>query len=81
MNTSQEKTGQDIILEVNAINSFYGKAHILHDLSLEMERGTVAVLLGRNGVGKSTTLKSIMGLVTPKSGEITFKNNLKSVVL
>jgi len=73
MNTSQEKTGQDIILEVNAINSFYGKAHILHDLSLEMKRGTVAVLLGRNGVGKSTTLKSIMGIVTPKGGGITFK--------
>jgi len=75
MNTSQKKAGQDVILEVKAINSFYGKAHILHDLSLEMERGTVAVLLGRNGVGKSTTLKSIMGIVTPKSGEIIFKNN------
>ncbi len=69
----ENRTGQDPILEVKNINSFYGKAHILHDLSLEMERGTVAVLLGRNGVGKSTTLKSIMGIVTPKSGEITFK--------
>jgi len=73
MDTSQKKTGRDIILEVSTINSFYGKAHILHDLSLEMERGTVAVLLGRNGVGKSTTLKSIMGIVAPKSGGITFK--------
>ncbi len=61
------------ILQINAINSFYGKAHILHDLSLEMERGMVGVLLGRNGVGKSTTLKSIMGIVIPKSGEIIFK--------
>jgi len=61
------------MLVVNAINSFYGKAHILHDLSLEMERGKVGVLLGRNGVGKSTTLKSIMGLVSPKSGSIFFK--------
>jgi branched-chain amino acid transport system ATP-binding protein len=62
-----------LMLVVNAINSFYGKAHILHDLSLEMERGKVGVLLGRNGVGKSTTLKSIMGIVSPKSGDIFFK--------
>ena len=62
-----------MMLVVNAINSFYGKAHILHDFSLEMERGKVGVLLGRNGVGKSTTLKSIMGIVSPKSGEIFFK--------
>ena len=73
MDISQKNSGRNIILEVKAINSFYGKAHILHDLSLEMERGTVAVLLGRNGVGKSTTLKSIMGIVVPKSGGITFK--------
>jgi branched-chain amino acid transport system ATP-binding protein len=62
-----------MMLVVKAINSFYGKAHILHDLSLEMERGKVGVLLGRNGVGKSTTLKSIMGIVPAKSGEISFK--------
>ena len=73
MDTSKKKSGQGYLLEVRSINSFYGKAHILHDLSLEMERGSVAVLLGRNGVGKSTTLKSIMGIVVPKSGQITFK--------
>ena len=73
MSDMNNRTNQGSILEVKAINSFYGKAHILHDLSLEMDRGTVAVLLGRNGVGKSTTLKSIMGIVVPKSGEITFK--------
>jgi len=73
MDNSQNHPDQDYILEVKAINSFYGKAHILHDLSLEMKSGTVAVLLGRNGVGKSTTLKSIMGIVIPKNGEITFK--------
>jgi branched-chain amino acid transport system ATP-binding protein len=61
------------VLAVKAINSFYGKAHILHDLSLEMERGRVGVLLGRNGVGKSTTLKSIMGIVSPRSGDIAFR--------
>jgi branched-chain amino acid transport system ATP-binding protein len=73
MNTPQEKVGQDMMLVVKDINSFYGKAHILHDLSLEMARGTVGVLLGRNGVGKSTTLKSIMGIVSPKNGGIFFK--------
>lgn len=62
-----------MMLVVKGINSFYGKAHILHDLSLEMQRKTVGVLLGRNGAGKSTTLKSIMGLVPPKKGAIFFK--------
>ena len=73
MEITQDKKENHYILEVRAINSFYGKAHILHDLSLEMEKGSVAVLLGRNGVGKSTTLKSIMGIVIPKRGEIIFK--------
>jgi branched-chain amino acid transport system ATP-binding protein len=66
------KEGGKTMLVVNAINSFYGKAHILTDLSLKMEKGQVGVLLGRNGAGKSTTLKSIMGIVSPKSGEIFF---------
>lgn len=66
-------SGGDGMLVVRSINSFYGKAHILIDLSLKMQRGEVGVLLGRNGVGKSTTLKSIMGMVLPKSGEIYFK--------
>ncbi len=63
----------DNMLVVRSINTFYGKAHILIDLSLEMKKGQVGVLLGRNGVGKTTTLKSIMGIVEPKSGEIYFK--------
>ncbi len=72
MNTAG-KTARDMMLVVNGINSFYGKAQILIDLSLKMKKGQVGVLLGRNGVGKSTTLKSIMGIVSPKSGEIFFK--------
>jgi len=60
------------MLSVRNLNAFYGRAHILFDVSLEVATGEVVVLLGRNGAGKSTTLKSIIGLVTPASGEIEF---------
>jgi branched-chain amino acid transport system ATP-binding protein len=60
------------MLEVAGIHSFYGGAHILHGVSLSVERGEVVALLGRNGAGKSTTMKSIMGLVRPRSGEVSF---------
>jgi branched-chain amino acid transport system ATP-binding protein len=60
------------MLEVNRVNSAYGRAHILYDLSLSAMRGEVVVLLGRNGAGKSTTLKTLIGLVRPQSGEISF---------
>jgi len=59
-------------LEVNKINSFYGRFHILFDVSLKIEKGEVVVLLGRNGAGKSTTFRSIIGLTTTKAGEIIF---------
>ncbi len=59
-------------LDVQAINAFYGKAQILFDMSLGIDRGEVVVLLGRNGAGKSTTFKSIMGIVKPKGGKIRF---------
>ena len=61
------------MLKVRAIHSYYGQAHILSDVSLEVNAGEVVVLLGRNGAGKSTTLKSIVGLVRPKSGSIEFQ--------
>ena len=61
------------MLEVERINSFYGKAHVLRDLSFDVPRGTVVALLGRNGAGKSTTMKSIMQLVRPASGTVTFQ--------
>lgn len=51
-------------LSIQNLNAFYGRAHVLHDLSLEVKQGDVVALLGRNGAGKSTTMKSIMGLVT-----------------
>ncbi|MGI9371413.1 MAG: ABC transporter ATP-binding protein [Hyphomicrobiales bacterium] len=60
------------MLELSEINSFYGKAHILHDLSLSVEQGQVVALLGRNGAGKSTTMKSIMQLVRPQTGTVNF---------
>ena len=60
------------MLEVSRVNSAYGRAHILYDLSLSAQRGEVVVLLGRNGAGKSTTLKTLIGLVRPLAGEISF---------
>jgi branched-chain amino acid transport system ATP-binding protein len=60
------------MLEVRDIHSFYGKSHILHGVSLALKEGELVCLLGRNGVGKSTTLKSIMGVVKPKQGSIRF---------
>ena len=58
------------MLEVSSINQYYGGSHILRDVSLRASAGQVTVVLGRNGVGKSTLLKSIMGLVPIKSGSI-----------
>jgi branched-chain amino acid transport system ATP-binding protein len=60
------------LLEVEGLNSYYGDSHILFDVSLRVERNEVVALLGRNGAGKSTTLKSLIGVVKPRSGRITF---------
>jgi len=60
------------MLFVRGLNAYYGRAHILADVALEVTTGEVVVLLGRNGAGKSTTLKSIIGLVRPAAGEIVF---------
>jgi branched-chain amino acid transport system ATP-binding protein len=60
------------LLEVKRLNSYYGDSHILFDVSLNVERNEVVALLGRNGAGKSTTLKSLMGVVTPRDGSIVF---------
>lgn len=60
------------LLEVEGINSYYEDSHILFDVSLRVERNEVVALLGRNGAGKSTTLKSLMGAVQPRSGRIVF---------
>lgn len=63
-----------MILDVQAINTYYGSSHILQDVSFGVDAGEVVALLGRNGVGKTTTLRSIMGLTRPKSGSIRFRD-------
>ena len=61
------------MLTVDGVDTYYGKSHILHGVSLEVRPGEVVGLLGRNGVGKSTTLKTIMGIVRPARGRIVFE--------
>jgi len=58
------------LLEASALNSYYGDSHILFDVGLHVEKNEVVALLGRNGAGKSTTLKSLMGVVKPRSGSV-----------
>jgi branched-chain amino acid transport system ATP-binding protein len=64
-----------MILELNSIDTFYGQSHVLQGISLSIEQGEVVSLLGRNGVGKSTTLRSIMGLTPPRRGSIRFQGS------
>jgi branched-chain amino acid transport system ATP-binding protein len=65
----------DPMLELDRVNTYYGKAHILHDLSFNVGTGEVVALLGRNGAGKTTTMRSIMQLVRPTSGKVVFEAN------
>ncbi len=60
------------MLEVRALNAGYGRARVLFDVALQVARGEVVALLGRNGAGKSTTLKAIMGLLPARTGEVSF---------
>src|SRR5512134_3127720 len=61
------------LLQVDHLSAWYGRAHILFDVSLEVGRGEVVALMGRNGAGKSTTIKAIMGLVGETAGEVRFR--------
>jgi urea transport system ATP-binding protein len=61
-----------LVLEIERLNQFYGESHTLWDVDLELERGTCTCLMGRNGVGKTTLLKSLMGTVAVRSGRIRF---------
>ncbi|HEX9950050.1 MAG TPA: ABC transporter ATP-binding protein, partial [Thermodesulfobacteriota bacterium] len=61
-----------MLLEVRDLNTYYGMSHVLQGISLTVAQGELIALLGRNGMGKSTTLKSIMGLVKPRSGSVIF---------
>jgi branched-chain amino acid transport system ATP-binding protein len=58
-------------LEVEGLNTFYGKSHILHDVGLTVAEGLITTLLGRNGAGKTTTLRSLVGLTPPRSGRVS----------
>lgn len=58
------------LLDVSGLNSYYADSHILFDVGLRVDRNEVVALLGRNGAGKSTTLKSLMGILTPRSGKV-----------
>jgi len=62
-----------MLLEVKDLNTYYGASHVLQGISLTVDQGEIVALLGRNGMGKSTALKSIMGLVKPRSGEVIFR--------
>jgi branched-chain amino acid transport system ATP-binding protein len=58
------------LLQADRLNSYYGDSHILFDVSLRIEKNEVVALLGRNGAGKSTTLKTLMGVIKPRTGTI-----------
>jgi branched-chain amino acid transport system ATP-binding protein len=62
-----------MILELRGVDTFYGTSHVLQGVSLEVEEGETAALLGRNGVGKTTALRSIIGLTPPRSGSVRFR--------
>jgi branched-chain amino acid transport system ATP-binding protein len=62
------------VLELENINTYYGDTHVLWDLSLRVPQGTTVAILGRNGMGKTTIIRSVMGLPSPASGVVRFKN-------
>ncbi len=70
--SAAQANGQPLVL-LDDLHTYYGKSHILHGISLQVAPGEVVGLLGRNGVGKSTTLKTIMGLVQPSQGSVTLE--------
>lgn len=61
------------LLEVDGIDTYYGSSHVLHDVSLVVQPGEIVTLIGRNGAGKSTTLRSITGLTPPERGRVVFQ--------
>ena len=60
------------LLEIKSLNTFYGESHILRDVDLNVQQGEMVCLIGRNGVGKTTLLKTLIGLLKPRDGEISF---------
>jgi len=72
---SAAATSSQPLVLLEDLHTYYGKSHILHGVSLQVAPGEVVGLLGRNGVGKSTTLKTIMGLVQPSQGKVLLEGN------
>jgi urea transport system ATP-binding protein len=64
------------MLQIKGLNTYYGESHILRDVDLNINQGEMICLIGRNGVGKTTLLKSLIGLLTPRRGEIIFNGDL-----
>ena len=64
-----------MLLEIEGLNTFYGESHILRDVDLSVDSGEMVCLIGRNGVGKTTLLKSLIGLLRPRDGEIRFNGD------
>jgi branched-chain amino acid transport system ATP-binding protein len=62
-----------MLLEVEGLNVYYGSIHALHDLSFTVGEGEIVTLIGANGAGKSTTLRTVSGLLRPRSGSVTFQ--------
>ncbi|WIM10090.1 ABC transporter ATP-binding protein [Enhydrobacter sp.] len=66
---------RDVLLKVEGLEAWYGESHVLHGVGFEIGRGELVTLLGRNGVGKTTTLRSIMGIVGKRKGSVRFENH------
>ena len=64
------------MLQIKGLNTYYGESHILRDVDMNINQGEMICLIGRNGVGKTTLLKSLIGLLTPRRGEIVFNGDL-----
>lgn len=73
LDAADAKTGADIDLQISNLHAWYGESHILHGINLELRRGEIVTLLGRNGAGRTTTLRAIMGLTGKRTGSIKIK--------
>jgi branched-chain amino acid transport system ATP-binding protein len=78
MASRSNATAGEVVLRLEGVNTFYGESHILHDVALDIRANQVTALLGRNGAGKSSTFKTIMGIVPPRSGTVNFAGQVIS---
>ena len=73
--STMHPTSSDLILKASGVNVYYGESHILRDVDLQIPKGEMVCLIGRNGVGKTTFLKTLIGLLQQKSGSIEYDSN------